>query len=60
MWTDTDGWKDGLTTGHHFSQRERVYGDLMLSVTLQHILCFIDRAAIYNLVNKANLLYSFS
>jgi len=52
--TRMDG-PDGLTIGHHFSQTERFYGDLMLSVTIQRILCFVDRASLYNLVNKANL-----
>ena len=33
---------------------------LMLKCTLNRILCFVDRASLYNLVNKANLVNNFS
>jgi len=33
---------------------------LKLKYILNRILCFVDRASLYNLVNKANLVHNFS
>jgi hypothetical protein len=33
---------------------------LMLKCILNRILCFVDRASLYNLANEANLVHSFS